>query len=269
MKKKKLPLFTKVLWAILIILFILVLSALLTRINSLNIKSKEVQELYAILGEASLDYCDGMPFYDSKEVNVSTLDDKTKMCLAYRNVDHTKMGESSLNKTKKKEYCTFSKDKFFRLDEDGKICSTTTLDVKLLNDSYYKMFGQELKAYTDFNYTDSNVCYFDEENSLYVCGIAQEQTIEIGWAPTTYRVIEKAKEKGKDILIYDYYLAINNDRCYLNNYGNKENNECSEKVKDQKKLKSRFVVKNGQRYVHKYSLHKDGNYYWVSTTPID
>jgi len=269
MKKRRLPIYFKVLLAILVILVIVVLSILLTKINALDPRSQEVQELYAYLGDGYLDYCGGMPLYNGNSVTSEKLDIDTKMCMAYKQITKEKVGETTLSNTKKKDICEFSSDKLFRLDDESDVCTVNTLKQTLLEAAYYKLFGEKLKNNKDFNLSGSVVCYYSEEEGSYTCGNAQAQTIELGWAPTMYRMITKAKKKGKDIIIYDYYLAINNDTCYLSNNGNKENKECSEKINSKTEYTSRFVAKNGQMYMHTFSPDKDGIYHWKSTTPID
>lgn len=268
--KKRIPNYFKVMVAISIILGIVVLSALLTKINSLDPESEAVQNIYAILGDNYLDYCDGMPFYNNSEVNLNTLEENTKMCLAYKHVSKEQIENSSLTKAKRVDGCNFTKDKQFRLDKDEKqICSTEIIALEEIKSAYQKIFGTKLEEYTDFNLSGSKSCFYDEEKGSYTCGNVLIQTIELGWAPTTYRLITKAKEKGDKILIYDYYLAVNNDRCYLNNFGTEENEKCSNKINGKTNFTSRLVSKYGRKYLHTFAPSDDGSYYWVSSTPTN
>lgn len=267
--KRKIPLYYKGIIGILVILGIVVLSAIIIRLDSINIDDPKVQELYNFLGDNYLDYCNGLPFYNGEEVNYSTLSVVQRKCVAFKQINKSKIGSEEINKDKKKDQCSFSKDIIFRLDNEKQTCSYDTIDEKDLERAYKKIYNEKLDNHADFELSDTKICYYEKEKSRYVCANPMEQTVELGWAPTTYRVISRAKEKGSKILIYDYYLAINNDRCYITNDGRNENLECSEKLNKKTKYNSRLVTKYGKKYLHTFNVDKNGNYYWESTTPIN
>ena len=264
--KKRVPNYFKLLIGILVGLTILVLATLLSKINSLDIKSDEVQNLYSFLGDEYLDYCGGMPLYISGEVTPLTLDDNTKMCLAYKQLNNKQKSSENISKYKKKDYCTVNATKI-RLDKENDYCVVETFSLKTFNKAYGTIFKDEMPTLDEFALSDEITCIFEEEKGSYVCGAQYVQTIELGWAPTTYRMIASAKQKGDKIYITDYFLAINNDRCYIANDGKTENKECSKKINSKTKYKSRFVAKNGQKFIHTFAQDKNGNYYWESTTP--
>ena len=146
--------------------------------------------------------------------------------------------------------------------------SVNTLTVNDLNDAYFALFGKNIEKHIDFNLSGSKTCYFDEKESRYVCGNAVVQTLQLGWAPTTFRMIFKVKEKGNKIYLYDYYVAINNKKCYTTNSGNNENTKCSDKLAKDVDFNSKFIAKHGQKYLHIFEKDPSGNYYISSLSIV-
>lgn len=239
---------------------------LISKINTVDPESKEVQGLYSYIGDNYLDYCEGMPFYEDNKVTYEKLDNSTKLCLAYKLVDDSQIQFDELKKSKKDDVCNFNKTSQFRIDDETNKCSIEIIPIENLESAYFKLFGKEIEATEEFNLSGSRTCYFDEEESRYVCGNSVVQTLQLGWAPTTYRMITKAKEKGNELIIYDYYVAINNNKCYLTNSGDQENTKCSDKIDEKTKYNTRFVSKYGQKYIHTFEKDSDGNYHWISST---
>jgi len=265
MKKKIVYLF----WAIIII----VIGAFLKdQMQSLDPQGAQIQNIYSFLGDKYLDYCEGMPLYEDKEANFDNLSDEVKMCLAFKLLNEDNINNDTLDKVKKKNICTLTEGKDFRVDDDSTEktvgCSVNVIDEKALSDAYAKIFGKKIQNTIDFNLSGSKICYFDEEGNRYVCGNTVVQNLQIGWAPTTYRLITKAKEKGNKIYLYEYFLAINNDKCYLTNTGSKENTKCSESIGKKTQFNDKFVKKHGQKYLHIFEKDSNGEYHWASSSLV-
>lgn len=264
---KRVPAYFKIAIGLTAILIVAVVWTMVANINTLDAKSEEIQALYSYLGDDFLDYCNGLPFYENTEINAKNLNNETKMCLAYKYLDGSLIQLSSLEKKKKKDYCAFTKEKTFKLDPEGDSCQIEYIALNDLEKAYYTLFGQDIDSKEDFYLSGSRLCYFDNKESRYVCGTSNvNQTIQLGWTPTTYRIISKAKEKGNKIYIYDYYLAINDSSCYLTNSGSLENKKCSEKINSNTKYNNKFVLKNGQQYLHIFEKDSKGDYHWISST---
>ena len=249
------------------IMLTLVLWVLIDKINSIDPESEQIQSLYSYLGDNNLEYCEGLPFYTSKEINSEKMDKGLKLCLAFKQIEKDDIKADTLKKSKKEDACNFNKDKQFRLNKDNKECSVEIVALDDLSNSYYKLFGEKLKESDDFNLSGSRSCFYDEKEGRYVCGDILVQTLQLGWAPTIFRMISKVKEKGDKIYLYDYFIAMNNNKCYLTNKGDKENSKCSDKIDENTKYNSRFVAKYGQEYLHVFEKNDDGSsYHWISTT---
>ena len=265
--KKRVPKHTIVVGGICLLFLLSTLWILIKNINSVNKDNPIIKELYTYLGNDYLDYCNGMPFYNSTKITYDSLDDSLKMCLAYKHISSENIINDELNKNKKQDACNFTNDKQFSLDKDEKICTVETFSKKDLNNEYKKLFNKEIEEYQDFNISGNKSCYFDTKESRFVCGNSVMQNLQLGWAPTTYRMINKVKEKGNRIYIYDTYLAINNSNCYLSNNGDIENSKCSDSINKKTKFNSIFLLKHGKRYLHVFEKNNNGNYFWISSTP--
>ena len=265
MKDKK-----NILYIFIAVLFILAIIIFIVKHNDVNPESKLAQKAYAILGNDSTDLCSGLPFYQDENLTYDKLDTDTKLCLAYRMLTYKDMSTDELEKSNKSKYCYLenNQDHGFRTDNEKDTCEVQILSADKLNIKYKEIFGKSIEKNTDFSISGSKACYFNEEKGSYTCGNAIKQTHEVGWAPTTYRVISKAKKRGKQLYIYDYYLMINSDICYKTNDGIVRNNECSDKYTVDTKITSRFVAKYGTKYVHIFKKDKDDNYYWVNTKSL-
>ena len=249
-----------------VVFLVLFIWFIISKITLLNPDSELVQTLYSYIGTDRFDYCSGLPFYQD-DIDKESLDESTKMCLAYKLIDSTKIFVDALEKTKKVQLCKFTNNKNFRVDEDSEQCSVIKFDKKELESAYYAIYGSEIE-HQDFNLSGSLVCYFDSEESRYVCGSAEVQNLQLGWTPTIYRVIQKAKKKNNKIYLYDYYVSINKEKCFLDNEGNIENSECSDLIKKNLNLDEYFVSDYGQAYVHVFEKDNNGNYHWNSSSVI-
>ena len=247
------------------LIIIILLIAVINKFTGLNSETPIVKDAYALLGDEQLEYCDGLPYYADNEVNYDTLSDKTKKCLAFRYAKD-KVTADKLDKTKKTDYCYLDKAKKvgFRTNDAKESCDIQIITKEDLNNAYIAIFGKNIEEYTDFAINGSQSCYFNEEKGSYTCGNVITQTLEIGWNPTTYRMIYKIKEKDNQLIIYDYYLNVNNEKCFLTNNGTKENEKCSDKFTSETKVNGKFVSKYGKKYIHTFEK-ENGSYHWVSS----
>ncbi|MBQ6840755.1 MAG: hypothetical protein IJO63_01385 [Bacilli bacterium] len=249
-----------------ILLLSLLIWLVISKLTTIDPESEESKALYSYLGDSNLDYCGGMVFYD--DVSQDTMDNTTKLCLAYKLIDKNKISSDTLTKEKKKKLCKFTKDKMFRTDEEGEVCTVFTFSAEDLDKAYYTMFGKDIEENADFSINGIQNCFFDEEEGRYVCGASEIQTLQMGWAPTVYRVVTKVKKKNHKIYLYDNFISLNSGKCYMNTNGSIENTECTNQLKDTKKYDVDFVIDYGQKYVHVFEKNKEGNYYWISSSPV-
>lgn len=261
--KKKIN-FSRIAIIVLVFLIIFLLSLVFKRNNILDLNEPIVQELYAKLNNANTEYCDGFAFYAEK-LDHKSLGQEQMLCLAYTNLDSKDIVQDSLTKVKKKDYCELASDQRFSLDKEGKVCSTSTFNANELAVEYEKLFGSNLTENADFALSGTLQCYYQEESNVYTCGSPTIQTIEVGWGPITYRMLTNAIEEEEKILLYDYLVVINNNLCYKDNYGSKENVKCSNALSITETIDNKFIKQYGVRYVHTFVEDQDGNYFWESS----
>ncbi|MBE6148629.1 MAG: hypothetical protein E7167_03990 [Firmicutes bacterium] len=256
---------------LIVILCVLILAAILwlliKNISSIDSSSEIVQEIYAYLGSDYLDYCEGMPFYEEDEINIESIDSSLKMCLAFKLIEENNILKESLNKDKKQDACNFTKEKQFRLSGNDDKCDIEIITSDILNAKYKNIFGTDIESYDDFKLSGSKICYYDEKEGRYLCGNTLVQNLQLGWAPTTYRMINKVKEKGNRIYIYDRYLAVNDSKCYVTNSGTSENEKCSDKINEKTNYNSLFLLRYGKQYTHIFEKDSKGDYHWISSSP--
>ena len=74
-------------------------------------------------------------------------------------------------------------------------------------------------------------------------------------------------EKSSKIVIYDYFIKINNNECYSDVNGTL-NEKCTQAYDKDTKIDIRFLKKYGTKYKHTYMKNADGTYSWISSEPI-
>ena len=247
-----------------IILLTILLFLVINNINSVKIDTDYVLNSYKFLVNDNLDSCNGLNMYGENRVEYADLSDADKLCLAYRNIKQHSYDK--LNKSNNENYCYISKNdnKGFTLNEDN-ICDIEIISKEKIDQIYYELFNKQIGDYSDFKINDSRACYYQDDK--YLCGDSILQNITYGWNPTYYTIITKAKEKGSYLYIYDYFLIINNNECYLSNNGSIKNDKCSLKLTNAN-IDNRFLTKFGQKYKHTFKKNNNGTYYWISSEPI-
>ena len=259
----------KVLKGIIIVLLLLMVVLLIYRISygkTLANDDKLVKDLHSYLMPDDLNNCDGLPSYADKKITAKDLSDETKLCLAYQKANTKDAEVEEYSKTKKKETCNVD-DMIFGLEEDVSKCSVAKIKQDVIASAYQKLFGEKIKSKDAFNYDNSHICYLKDD--YYYCGKSETYTYILDGTTAIYRIIDEAVEKGSKITIYDYFLKINCNECYKNYTTLDKNEECSKKYTKDTKIDYKFMKKYGTRYKHVYQKNKNGEYYWVSSTPVN
>lgn len=256
----------KIIIVILIIVAIFLIGYRLFNGKSLATNDKLVKELHGYLMPDDLNNCNGLSNYADKNTTVKDIDNDTKLCLAYQKADTKNAEVEEYEKTKKKETCNID-DMVFGLEENETKCSITKIKKDIIENTYQKLFGENIKTKDAFNYDNSHICYLKDD--YYYCGKSETYTYILDGTTAIYRILEKAIEKGSTITIYDYFLKINGNECYTNYTTLDKNNECSKKYTDKTKIDYKFLKKYGTMYKHIYQKGKNNEYYWVSSTPIN
>lgn len=253
---------------IIVITILIALTIFLVNKDRLNPEDKLVKNLYELI-EQNLDNCGGMILYQDKQIDYVNLDDNEKICLALNLVSSYENVELPVKKNK--DYCEFAKNKLFLVtDEENRKCNVKKYDYSLIENAYEKLYNKSLESTFDVNVSGETNCFYNTDDNSYLCGTGNQRNIVVGWEPTSYRLIDKVIKKGSSIVIYDYFMLINSNICYINN-NETENKECSSflKEKPETKINNTFVKKYGQKYKHTFKLNEETNrYYWESSSPI-
>lgn len=254
---------------VIVIITILVIIVLNTGLfGNLNTESEKVKDLYSYVSNNELSRCNGLINYQDKKVTAKDLSVSDKLCYVTNNdnFNEKKFKKEILKVIKKDNVCSLEKGKVFATDNyKGKKCTVKKYDKKLINDLYEKIYGETLKdENVSFMIDEYNICYYHKDS--YYCGLAESFTFTIGNDSMIYRIIDKAVEKGNKITIYDYFLKIDDNKCYTSYNGTNTNNDCNNKIDDKTKINSKFIKKYGTLYKHEFTK-KDGNdyYSWVSS----
>lgn len=258
----------KLLKGIIVILILIVVLLIAYRLfygKSLATDNKLVKELHGYLMPTDLNNCDGLSNYADKKITTKDLDDTTKLCLAYQKINTKNAPVEEYDKTKKKETCNVD-DMIFGSEENEDKCSVVKIKKNIIEKTYQKLFGEKINTKDAFNYDNSHICYLKDD--YYYCGKSETYTYVIDGTTAIYRIIDKAIEKGSTITIYDYFLKINSDECYKNYTTLDKNDNCTKNYNEKSKIDYNFMKKYGTMYKHIYQKDKNGNYYWVSSTPV-
>ena len=259
----------KLLKVIIVILILVVILLLIYRIfygKPISNDNKLVKELHSYLMPDDLNNCDGLSNYSDKKVTSKDLTDDIKLCLAYQKSDVKDAKIEEYDPEKKKETCN-TNEMIFGLEDGATKCNVAKIKKEVIESTYLKLFGEKIKTEDAFNYDNSHICYL--KDNYYYCGKAETYTYIIDGTTAIYRIIEKAIEKGSTITLYDYFIKINSNECYKNYTTLEKNNNCTKNYTEKTKIDYNFMKKYGTMYKHIYHKNKDGEYYWVSSEPIE
>ena len=259
MKKNKLII---VLSIIIVILMVVILVLLSKKGIPVNSKSSVVANAYKYVGNSDLEKCNGLVMYDKDKVTKDTLENTTKVCLAYSLLDE-KGEEVKIDKNKKENLCSLKDDMVFALDNyEGDICTISKISKDEVHKKYKAMFGEELENDESFTLDNVSICHYSD--GYYYCGLSEKYTYTIGGEPHTYRTIKSSYKKDNTLIIYDYFVRVINNECYNNYITNDKDDKCTKKYDSKKDINYNFMQRYGTLYKHVFQ--KDGdNYYWVSS----
>ena len=237
--------------------------------SNIDPNSDLINELHNYFKTDEIDSCNGFLNYSTEEVNNENISVKNKLCLAYQKADYREYESEKIKKIAKAEIC--KKDNMiFRITEDTEECVINKIPKEIIDNSYKKLFGQEISDNSEFYIDNLNICYLKDD--YYYCGLAETYTYILESPSEIYRNIRKviSKEKSSEIQIYDYFLKTTDSKCYLNYTTLNTNENCNKIVakNKEKELNYGFVKKYGTEYIHTYKKANDGTYYWVSSKPV-
>lgn len=254
-----------VLFVILLIVSLVLLFVLVASTNNLKTDSDLVVGLHNhFTFEESTD-CETLFNYSTNKVEYKDIDSETRLCLAYQKAEIKEVQTETVKAKKKKNTCTVD-GMVFKKDDKTNECSYNKINKEIIDKSYKNLFGQEIENNKSFKIDNFNICYLKDD--YYYCGLSETFTYTAGSESIIYRVVKKAEEKGSDIVIYDYFVKINDDVCYKNYTTTVLNQNCTNNYKNQKEVNYEFMKKYGTEYVHLYRKSEDGNYYWISSEPV-
>lgn len=255
-----------ILIVILIILSLIIVVVKIVNINNLDTDSELVTELHNYFNSDDLSNCEGLFTYSEEKINYENVNSETRLCLAYQKADIKDVETGTLKPDKKKEIC--SKDEMvFRINDETKECSYSKIKKSIIDDSYKKLYGKEIENNKSFKIDNLNICYLKDD--YYYCGLSETFTYTLGNESVIYRVMDKAVEKGSNIIIYDYFVKLNSNTCFKNYTTTTINSECTKEYKNTKEIDYNFMKKFGTKYKHTFSKANDETYYWISSEPIN
>ena len=258
---------TKILLIIFAITTIIFISVLICFHNRLNPSDKRVEGVYNYFNFKTIGTCEGQLNYTDKKITYKDVSLETKNCIAYQNanIPKDKIVTETYEGTKKKETCTHD-GMVFRKNADSNECVVNKIEKEYLEKSYKKIFGKDLED-SEMFYTDNlNICYLKDD--YYYCGLAETYTLIFANPSSINRVIDKVYKKGSSMIVYDYFLKIEADKCYTNYTTTEADSDCSSEYAKNKKEDIKFIRKYGTYYKHTYKKAADGSYYWVSSEPV-
>lgn len=222
----------------------------------LDINSDLVKDIYAY-NQINRERETEKDFYQDKLVTFNDLSDAYKFDLAFRFINFERSVKHDIST------CDFLKGYSlydYCLQDSEYILSFHYFSVvkKDLEESWHKIFGTNNPLpLGEFTVSEVLQCEYSEENDDYLCFMGM-----VGgyWVPEQYTKLIKAEKYGNTITLYDQYILFAED--YLT-YKDPE-----EKIKLGDSWDEKLIEK-GQLYKHTYKKDKNGNYYWVSSEPID
>ena len=256
------------LFIVLLIIFFLTTISLVVVIMTHRDKeieiSPQIDEIYNYFTTDDLNNCHGLFQYSDSLVEYESIDSDILLCVAYHKTEIT--GEKEVLKVSKKKTTCKKDNMIFRADDGKKECTINKIDRSLIDSTYKKIFGKDV-VYTDkFMIDGMNNCYLN--NDYYYCGLSEEFTYILNGS-SVYRIIDKYEEKSSnEIVIYDYFIKVNDTLCYSNYVKNTINTKCSDKYNKNNKINYQFMKKYGTSFKHVFKLAEDNTYYWVSSEPI-
>lgn len=263
---------SKKIYLIISLLVLIVLLGILTTIGEKKYdpNSPEITKLYGYLGNIDINKCGGLQTYTNKTVSAADISLENKLCMAYYNLENNSLESKETKYTKTNnigtKVCKIGDKVTLTANiKDNTICAYNIATKNDLTTSYQNIYGLDVEKYNDFSISGTNTCYL--EGDKYYCGEGETYTYTIGADATIYRLINKViKNKNQEIVIYDYFLKISNNTCYLST-NNDINDECTKSLKNTKEITEKFVKKYGKIYKHTFKANENNIYYWSTSEP--
>lgn len=249
-------------------IIIIVLIAFLFSDKNIDLNSNEVSSLYKYLGEVDIYHCGGLSTYGKEAVTYDELSLDDKLCMAYYNLAEDSkhkdtVKSSGVNKNDVK-ICKIGGSTTLATNNDEDYCNYFNFSKDDLNRSYQDIYGKDIPNYNTFFISSSNACYL--EGDTYYCGTSETFTYSLAEQATIYRLLNKAmKQLNGDIVIYDYFIKVTDDSCYLYNNSDTKNEDCSKVIESTEEINAEFVKKYGSLYKHTFKKNSSGDYYWVKS----
>ncbi len=253
---------------ILIVIAIILIAFKLINGKSIDPESEEVTLLHNYFSTDDLGNCEGLFNYSDGVVEAKKVKTENKLCLAYHKVE-LENEEEVTYKAKEKDGLCNSEDMTFKTEEGTKECKVNIYKKDEVEKKYLEMFGSNPEEIESFKTDGFHICYLKDDS--YYCGLSDEVTYTVGSDIAIYRGIKKANQKGDEIIIYDYFIKMVEEKCYSSYVSGEYNSKCSDAYKDlnDKKIDFSFMKKYGSLYKHIYKKNKDNNtYYWVRSEKI-
>jgi len=254
-----------VLIAILVLLSLIILIIKVASRNNLDTESELVTELHNYFNSDDLGNCEGLFTYAEDKIEYKDVNSETRICLAYQKANIEEPELITLKATKKKNTCT-EDGMTIKKDAESNTCSVSKIKRNVIDESYKKLYGKDIEDNDSFRIDNLNICYLKDD--YYYCGLSETFTYTLGSESIIYRVMQKAVEKGRDIVIYDYFVKINENTCFQNYTTTTVNEKCTDEYTDKKDINYNFMKKYGTEYKHIFKQADDGSYYWVSSEPV-
>ncbi len=252
---------------IIVVIIVLIVVIILIRSKSLNTNSELVEKLYDNIGSNELEVCAGLVNYADDAVTYDDLENVVRICNAYSKLSIDDSSMLKIDKTQKNNTCSVGENITFATDNyEDNICTINKVSADEVNNKYKEIYGRDIENYEQFFYNDTTVCYY--EDGFYYCGLAFEYTTTFGGEPLTYRTIKNVKENKDELIIYDYFLKVVNNKCYTSFTEEKVNDTCSEEFNENEEMTYNFLKKYGTLYKHTFKKNND-SYYWVKSEPVD
>lgn len=251
----------------LVLILLTIITILINLLSSNKTINKNINNLYSYISNDEIEKCGGLQFYQKDKVTSSTLSNDIKTCVAFIKTDKLKGTKEVFNKDKKKKTCTTKDKMIFATDNyEEEKCTVKYYDLDKVKDTYKKVFGEEFTNLDSFQLDDYNICYI-KDKKIY-CGLSEIFSFTISNESYVYRSLKKTVEKGNTIYIYDYFIKINDNKCYKSFDGD-QNKKCSKNYKKENKVSYKFIKKYGTVYKHTFKKLNNNDYYsWVESEKV-
>ena len=133
--------------------------------KSIDIKDEKVLRLYNYLGSNDLSICKGLINYQDKIISYDDLDNSTRLCVAYSNLNEKSIKELAIDKNKKKGNCLIGKDIYFGIKSvEDDMCFLNKFSKDDISLEYKKIYGKDINNFVSFEIDENTICHFYNDN---------------------------------------------------------------------------------------------------------